>query len=171
MHPDLKELFSSKGVSINPHRFAVYLPSKLSDETPIDPARFKVLCDMATEFLCRELGGMTSYQAEGVWIDDEKRVHREEIRVAESYCEEGRLIENGGKIRTFVNALAIEFEQSSMACVVDGEMVFLVPTDEYRKTHYWIASLPADKLDTSTVQGFVLDYLESKGIPSVASRK
>lgn len=170
MHSTLTDLFNCKGVTIYAHRFAVYLPSKLSDETPIDAKRYEVLCQMTSEFLCDELGGVTTFPAVGTWIDKSKRPHCEQVQVVESYCKQDVLSAKAKRIRDFVNALAIEFEQAVMTCVIDGEMAFFEPEKEYRKTHCWIGAKPMAERDADSVPGFIFNFLEREGVPFLAMK-
>jgi hypothetical protein len=176
MNSEIAELFGCKGIEIKPHRFAVYLPSENEDGLPIEEKRYEVLCKMTGEFLCVELGGATIYQAEGMWVNDPKnpesvkKPHRENVQVAESYCKKSILKDKAKRVRDFVNALAIEFKQAEMVCVIDGEMAFFKPEKEYRKIHAWIGAKPMNDRDPASVSGFVFNFLETAGIPFLAKK-
>jgi hypothetical protein len=168
MHPKLQELFVGKGRKINQHRFAIYVPSRLKDFTKIEQTRYKVLCEMTREFLHTELGGLTTYRAQGLW-KHEGKLHHEVVLVMESYCPVKTLIEKGKRVRDFVNALAIEFEQEEMACVVDGEMVFFGPTEAYREIYAKLCARPTKVSGDASevIQQYVLAKLKAGNLTSV----
>lgn len=168
MHPELKELFTGKGREINPQRFAIYVPSRLKCSTKIGKTRYDVLCEMTREFLHDELGGVTTYPAQGSWRAGAD-LHQEEILVFESYCPVTVLLEKGKRVRDFVNALAIEFEQAAMACVVDGEMVFFEPNEAYRKCYGNYCTRPPKAGNDSAyiIQRYVLAKLKAGELTSV----
>lgn len=172
MHPELKVLFVGKGREINRHRFAIYVPSRLKCGTEIDKTRYDVLCEMTREFLHDELGGVTAYPAQGSWREGRK-LHHEVVLVMESYCPENILIEKGKRVRDFVNALAIEFEQASMACVVDGEMVFFEPTEAYRAIYAKLCARPTKVSGDASevIQQYVLAKLKAGNLTSVMANE
>lgn len=171
MHPDLTKLFTGKGREISAHRFAIYIPSRLKNGASIVQARYDLLCDMAREFFYDELGGVTSYPAQGTWKEG-KKIHHEQILVLESFCPEKVLLEKGKRIRDFVNALGIEFEQATMACVIDSEMVFLDPGDRYREKYAEICRQKTHKAGTpgEFLAKYVLTPLKKGGFESITAR-
>lgn len=170
---ELRKLFKVKGAKIKPSRFAIYVPTRIGSEDrdiEIHPARHRVLVAMAKQFLSETLGGLTCYKAKGAWIDDKTgRLHEEKVLVMESYCSLDVIVKSAKDLRLFANALAIEFEQTQMACVIDGEMVFFEPTEDYRAKHEWIATKipPADRKLDSVLWKYVLGPLKDAGVNSV----
>ena len=68
-------------------------------------------------------------------------VHKERVTMCSSYCTVATLEEKGPEINRLANSMSIEFEQESLAVVIDGEMLFFQPTAEYRRRY---AVLKAD---------------------------
>jgi hypothetical protein len=168
----LLEVFGGGGkghgaISMAPSRFAVYVPSRLEDKTEIPKKRYDELVKISREFLFQKLGGLTSYNAKGYWRGKDLSLHEEDTLVMESFCEITKLLDAAYALRQFANALAIEFQQESMACVVDGEMVFFNPAKEYRKQHKEFVLVPSKRKLDSVTWKHVLAPLKEAGVESV----
>lgn len=158
-------------IGLAPSRFAVYVPSRHKDHTLIEPlARYEALVQISREFLYQKLGGLTCYKAEGYWRDGDSGLHAEDVLVMESFCDMKKLVNAAYSLRQFANALAIEFEQESMACVVDGEMVFFNPSPAYRKIHEESVLIPSKRKLGSVVWKYVLAPMRAANVRSVCGK-
>jgi hypothetical protein len=149
-----------------PSRFAVYVPSCLKDQSPIDEDRYRVLVEISKGFLYDTLGGLTCYEAVGSWRDG-STLHHEKVLVMESYCQSKDLRNAAFSLRQFANALAIEFEQGAMACAVDGEMLWFNPAAEYRKNHKDSVLVPSKRKMGSVLWKYVLAPMRAANVRSV----
>lgn len=96
-----------------PVRFVIYLPENATEE---------IRRSVEGE-LCERFGGVTSYDAEGVFRRAAGGIQREQVRVVECYAEHEEWLRWEGTFRAWAGDLCERLEQESIACSIDGKMV------------------------------------------------
>ena len=103
-----------------PHRLVIYLPSSCDFDERVHQA--------VQHLMCVELGGATSYSAQGAYRRDNNQVQIESIRVLEAYCESSERIRKVKILRRVAAVLGKVMEQESVAIAVDGRMENVPPS-------------------------------------------
>ena len=106
-------------------RFAVYLPSEDKSGEPIHG--LEIAIDSTMSMLCDRFGGVTSFPATGRFQRDSGSIQYENIFVLESFCDIESWNESSRFLQVWVGLLAAVLRQESIACLLDGKMVLVLP--------------------------------------------
>ena len=83
-------------------------------------------------FLLIEMGGGTRQEVVGSFMNSQEAVTTEDVTICFAYCSPDVLTRNLQNINQVANSMAIEFNQESLAVVIDGEMYFFAPNAAYK---------------------------------------
>lgn len=111
------------------HRFAIYLPSCEKDGQLIDG--FERLADSTSRMLCGRFGGVTVYPANGLYQRESGTPQSEKILVLESFCDSEGWARESAFLHAWVRVLSAQLRQESIACSLDGNMIFVPPGQLY----------------------------------------
>lgn len=120
-----KSLFPAGAAEQKRHRVVIYLPSQKADGGPIP--NFEKLADQTAITLCGKFGGSTIYPAKGYFSSSQNAVQKEAVHVLEFFCTPQQLRDEEDFVRELLTNLVENFEQDSLACSLDGNMI-LVPS-------------------------------------------
>ncbi len=110
-------------------RIAFYLPSNSKGKVMQDSKR-QLLIESTMKFLVKELGGGTQIDALGSFEMDAEVVS-EKVTICYSFLSKERLTIHEREINQIANALAIEFEQDSIAVEVNDKFYLFAPNAKY----------------------------------------
>lgn len=114
-------------------RIAFYLPSKSKSKVMQDSKR-QLLIEGTMKFLIKELGGGTQIDALGSFQMNGEVVS-EKVAICYSFLSKTNLAVHEREINQIANALAIEFEQDSIAVEVNDKFYLFSPNASYIRNY------------------------------------
>lgn len=112
-------------------RVAFYLPSNVKGKT-MSAGRRADLIQATMNFLVTELGGGTQTEATGSFAGEGGKLIQEDVTICYGWMSKATFKKNEREINQIANALAIEFEQESLAMELDGKFYLVAPKQKYR---------------------------------------
>ena len=108
-------------------RFALFLPSRNKEGEAIQS--FEKVSEVTAHTLCGLFGGVTRYPATGMFHRETGATQKEEVVVLECFCEVEKWNRNSPSVLRLVRLLSGLLDQESVACSLDGEMIFVSPAE------------------------------------------
>jgi hypothetical protein len=151
------------------HTITLYIPSKLNTGEPIAGIDREGLVEAAMNFLLLEMGGATQTEGTGYYAEKGPKgkiakVHEEHVTLCTSLCSTETFVKQRDNLRRLANSFAIEFQQESIAVVIDDEMHFFSPTDAYIK-RYNAMVMSGKMKGVSSYHKYIDARLDGGGVP------
>lgn len=127
----MKQWLPTKPYPPGPCRVVFYVPSKIKDGSIVPADREKLLQAVRSALVTLFLGS-TEYNATGSFRKDgDGPIITENVTLCYACCTEKLFEEHIREINQLANALAIEFQQDTIAVELNGTMYNFAPTDKY----------------------------------------
>ncbi|MES2923124.1 MAG: hypothetical protein V4819_16325 [Verrucomicrobiota bacterium] len=107
-------------------RFALFLPSRSKEGVTI--RSFDRVSEATARALCALFGGVTSYPANGMFRRETGIIQNEALVVLECFCQVETWNQHASSVRRLVTILGGLLDQESVACSLDGNMIFVSPS-------------------------------------------
>jgi hypothetical protein len=107
-------------------RFALYLPTKRRDGSPVDG--FETVAKAGSDLLAKWFGGVTAFTATGTFVNVQGAAITEGVVILESFCDKDAWKQHGGDAHALAVILVQLLAQESIACLLDGNMVCVQAT-------------------------------------------
>lgn len=126
-----------------PVRFVLYFPLKNTAQK-----RAEALLSSVEDHLCRIFGGLTSYPAKGLYLNEESAsIQRESVQALEVYATPGAWAKSEEEMNQLAAVVARALGQESVAMSVDGVLMFKAPGDHREAGDWpWFAARPASEV-------------------------
>lgn len=113
-----------KGQSSLSHTVKIYVPSTVKGSIPITEEAHEKFVDQALTNFSNWFGGATAVQGKGAWVDDNKKLIKEDVTIVYSFAEKLDK-ESVNQVVAYAKQMKEELAQSSISLEVDGKMYFI----------------------------------------------